>query len=95
MKSEKALLGILVGFTAGAVIGVLFAPDKGSTTRKKIVTKGNAVADDLSHKFDDFISTIKDQFETILQEATRITATASDKAEDVAETVTKAAKGKA
>ena len=36
MKAGKVFLGVLAGVAAGAVLGILFAPDKGSKTRKKI-----------------------------------------------------------
>ena len=39
MKSSNVLLGIVGGLAAGAVLGVLFAPDKGTNTRKKIAKK--------------------------------------------------------
>lgn len=35
MDTGKVLLGILAGLATGAVLGILFAPDKGSDTRKK------------------------------------------------------------
>ncbi len=40
MSSGKVFLGILAGAAAGALAGILFAPEKGSKTRKKIVKKG-------------------------------------------------------
>ena len=36
MGSGKVLLGVLAGVAVGATLGILFAPDKGSETRKKI-----------------------------------------------------------
>jgi len=35
MKTSQILIGIIGGAAIGATLGVLFAPDKGSNTRKK------------------------------------------------------------
>lgn len=45
MSTEKNVLGILLGTAIGAGLGVLFAPDKGSTTRRRIVKNAGNAAD--------------------------------------------------
>jgi gas vesicle protein len=50
MTRGKIVLGALAGIAAGALIGILFAPDKGSATRKKIVHKGEEYVDNLKGK---------------------------------------------
>lgn len=41
MSKGKFLSGLLFGAAAGAVAGILLAPDKGTETRKKMVKKAN------------------------------------------------------
>lgn len=52
MNTGKALLGVLAGIAAGAVLGVLLAPSKGAHTRKSISKKGEDLADALNEKID-------------------------------------------
>ncbi len=63
MSSGKVLLGVLAGVAAGALIGILFAPDKGVNTRKKMVSKGEEYVDDLKAKFSEFVDGVAGKFE--------------------------------
>jgi gas vesicle protein len=49
--SGKILAAVAAGIAAGAVLGILFAPDNGSETRRKINEKGKKFADDVKDKF--------------------------------------------
>ena len=63
MSTKKVLIGVLAGIATGALLGVLFAPDKGSETRKKISKKGSDTVDDLKEKFHDILNSIAEKFE--------------------------------
>lgn len=65
MDTGKVLLGVLAGIATGALLGVLFAPDKGSKTRKKIYREGEEITDDLKEKFDEIIESIEDKFQKV------------------------------
>ena len=54
----RMVLGILAGLAAGTLIGILFAPDKGSATRQKIV-----------HKGEDYIDSLKSRINSILNDS--------------------------
>ncbi len=51
--TTKVVGALLLGVAAGAVIGLLFAPDKGSETRKKIKGSAEDIIDQLSAKIDE------------------------------------------
>lgn len=61
MGLEKVLLGALAGLAVGVVVGVLFAPEKGSVTRKKITQKSDDYADILKNKFDEFVDSVTEK----------------------------------
>lgn len=41
----KVLLALSCGAAAGAILGILYAPDKGSETRKKLAKKSHDLSD--------------------------------------------------
>lgn len=47
MNTGKALLAVLAAAAAGVAVGMLFAPDKGTETRKKIARTKDDVVDSL------------------------------------------------
>jgi len=69
MNSGKIVLALLTGVAAGALLGILFAPAKGSETRKKISGKGGDLAESMKEKFNEFLDDISDKYEDIKEEA--------------------------
>lgn len=65
MRTEKILLGVLAGIAAGAALGILFAPDKGSATRKKIMDMADDLTEGLKEKITDSIKTFTEQLENV------------------------------
>ena len=52
-NSAKILTALAAGIAAGSALGILFAPEKGSSTRKRISKKG-----------DDYVAGIEEKFNT-------------------------------
>ena len=73
MSSGKVLIGVLAGLAAGALLGILFAPEKGSVTRKKMSKKAEDYADGLKEKFNEFLDNISDKFEEVKEEVSDLT----------------------
>jgi gas vesicle protein len=82
MSSGKVFLGVLAGLAAGAMLGVLFAPDKGTETRKKIVKKGDEYVDALSEKFNEFLDDVTEKFDKVKDDVSEFAEKTKAKYED-------------
>jgi len=70
MKSMNLLWGLLAGACIGAIAGLLFAPHKGSITRKIITRRGEDYVDMLEEKVDDLMVTIDSKIGNVRKEVT-------------------------
>jgi len=65
MGSGKVLSSVLAGAAAGAVLGILFAPDKGTETRRKLSEKGADLADSVKGKVSEYTDAISEKYDTV------------------------------
>jgi gas vesicle protein len=76
-NSTGRLVGALVvGALAGAALGILFAPEKGSRTRSNIVDGAKDLADDIKRK-------MKNEAAQLRKKAEDLEEQAKDKVEEV------------
>ena len=50
-NTGKILTALAVVAAAGAIVGILFAPDKGNETKRKINIQGKKIAGEVKNKF--------------------------------------------
>ena len=65
----KLVGALLLGAAVGGALGILFAPDKGSETRKKLLDKGGDLTDAIKERLNDFIEEAKLNAETLKEKA--------------------------
>ena len=86
-NSENTLLALLTGAAIGAGIGILYAPDKGIETRKKIKQKAEDIEHDIServsHAKDELTKTVNHKKEEFEQKLDATISNMSGKADDI------------
>lgn len=69
MKSYKIVLGVAAGLATGLLLGMLFAPHKGTRTRRRIVRAGSQMGDDLKEKVDAAIDKVHEKYDDAIKQA--------------------------
>ncbi len=88
-KSSRSFWAFVVGAAAGAVIGILYAPDKGENTRNKLYYQLNKYRDQLKQLINDIVDG-KEVIETSAKsEGKKVVQDAKIKAEKLLEDVEK------
>lgn len=84
MNSGKVFLSVLLAAATGVAVGMLFAPEKGSRTRRKIREKGEDYLEDLKedyeHKVRSFKRKVDAAFEDISSKISKPEVATKDKA---------------
>ena len=84
MSAGKTLIGLVIAMAAGAVLGMLFAPDRGSTTRKKISKQGSRYASAVKSTAQDVVATVEEKVDNVKEAAVGL----SNKAMDAVDSLT-------
>lgn len=80
--TKKIIGALLIGTAVGAAIGILFAPAKGTETRKTISEKGEDFTETMKEKFNEFLESVKKEYETIKEKAVHFSADGKVKTEE-------------
>jgi|GEM_PF-110959 len=82
MSTGKILLGVLAGAAAGAALGILFAPDKGSATRKNTMNRAADLGGRLKEIIAANIKTANDKLGEAKSDARDLVEKGKSKVED-------------
>ena len=85
MSKGKLVTGILAGAAAGAILGILLAPDKGSETRKKITKKGNDLSGSVKDGIGKITDSINNKYQNIKGDAKEMMNVAKEKGKEFKE----------
>lgn len=88
MRTTKIILSVLAGAFAGAAVGILYAPQKGKKTRRKIMNKGDEYMTDIENVINGYMDMIHKKMENMKLEITHTTDNGKAKIADAVSALT-------
>jgi len=77
------LTTFIKGLSIGFILGVLFAPDKGSATRRKLSGMGSDIKEDMADTLDDISDMVSEKVAAIKNMVSNMTDKAQDDFSDI------------
>ena len=68
MSKVNVVIGAIAGLAVGALLGVLFAPERGEDTRKKLSKTSKETTDVIKDKFNELIDDLASHFEKVKED---------------------------
>ena len=85
MQKDKLILAAISCTVGGALLGVLFAPDKGKNTRKKLAKKTDEYLKEIKKNSEDLSQQLKNSTDSILEKSKRTLQNIKPAVEDYSE----------
>ena len=89
-EQSKLVTALLVGAAAGAVLGLLFAPEKGSNLRNKILQYGRETGEELGSYVDEGINYAKRKYDEVKTKTGGLADEVQNRADDLSRKTTSA-----
>lgn len=85
MDIDKVILIALSGAVGGALLGILFAPDKGEKTRKNLAKKSDEYLKEIKKNTDELIQHLKNNTDSVVKKSEEKVQDLKQDAEDITE----------
>jgi gas vesicle protein len=83
MGAGKIFTSVLAGAAAGAILGILFAPEKGTETRRKIAEKSSEIAGNVKDKYNDLSDTVSEKYDQAKQKLSNLVSDTQNMGKDM------------